>query len=477
MHYREHFRNTRQVVVREKRSFAAARSLFCLFLCVMLSFGVPVAANADVRKADVIVGSTVEERNLTVAESPSIDAERAALIDSSGTVYFERAGSDKAQIASITKVMTAIVSLDNATEDISITVSPAAAEIGESSAGLQEGDVMDLDAALKALLVPSGNDAAVALSEAVGAQMIAADSGLGSDPVQAFIDAMNKTASQIGCVDTVYTNPHGLDDGEFAGELHSTALDQVKVAKKAMEYQKIREIVGGGSTSITVKRDNKNEKVDLETTDLLLEDYSSAIGIKTGVTDLAGPSFMGAASKDGRELYAVVLDSSDEYKRFEDAKELFEWYYEHVVDFALANSSEYTTMRKNGTSTDVPVIAEVAHLDWVDRTVKATLQDPEEKISVFDLEGNISEDVEFDDVRGTVDVGDKVGKVSFYQHNKVIAVRDLVACEKVEAPNPLEALAILWQRFIGGFSGAQSQADSKVISVMPIIDNNKTNAA
>lgn len=447
------------------------------FILLVSSFCLPNIAMGDVRKADIIAGETVEARGLTVAECPSIEATRAALVDDQGSIYFERSADEPAQIASITKVMTAIVTLDNADKDMTIVVSADAAEIGESSANLQEGDSMDLESALKALLVPSGNDAAVALAEAVGSRMIAADPAKGDDPVKAFVEAMNEKATQIGCIDTVYENPHGLDDGEYEGDLHSTALDQLKVAQCAMSYQEIRDIVSGGSTSIPVKRDGKKETVELESTDLLLESYDHAIGVKTGVTDLAGPSFMGAANKDGRELYAVVLDSSDEYQRFEDTEALFEWYYDHVKEIPLANSSEWTTMRSKGTSLDVPVMAAVSHGDWIDRTVKATLENPDSTLSVFDLEGNVSQVMQFDELRGTVNAGDKVGTVTFKQHNNVIAEQDLIACETVEGPNPIDALAIMWRRFIGGFSGAASQADSEIYNVMPIIDNNKTNAA
>ena len=125
-----------------------------------------VPAFADVRKADVVYGPTVDARGLAVAQCPSIDAEYAMVMGADGTVYFERNAQSPTQIASITKIMTGVVALDAVEDgllslDSPVTVSAAAAAVGESSAGLQEGDVMNLDAALKALLVPSGNDAAV----------------------------------------------------------------------------------------------------------------------------------------------------------------------------------------------------------------------------------------------------------------------------------------------------------------------------
>ncbi|MBQ9042476.1 MAG: D-alanyl-D-alanine carboxypeptidase [Eggerthellaceae bacterium] len=454
---------------------AIARTLIASLLFALLAF--PPFAFAEVRKADVIAGATVEERGLTVADCPSIDASYAALVDADGTVFFAREADQPSQIASITKVMTAIVALDNAPDGLFIAVSEAAAEVGESSANLQQGDVMDLDTALKALLVPSGNDAAVAIAEAVGASMIASDPSLGNDPVGAFVHAMNEKAEQIGCTNTVYENPHGLDDGIYEGNLHSTAYDQAKVAQCAMGYQKIRDIVSGGSTTITVDRGGAKAEVELETTDELLEMYEYTIGVKTGVTDLAGPSFMGAANKDGRELYSVVLGSSDEYQRFADTKELFVWAYDHCIELSLANSDEWATMRSDGQSREVPVVAAAAHGDWIDRTVPATLEDPDAIIQVFDFEGNVSQAVTFDEIHGTVHAGDKVGSIVYKQKNQVIAEQNLVACETVEAPNIIDTLAIGWSRFIGLFTGAPAVAESQVYNVMPIINSNSTNIA
>ncbi len=454
-----------------------ARLVLSCMLAVCVAFGTPATSWADVRKADIIVDVSVEERGLTLAECPSIDSEYAALVDENGEVYFSREGDSTTQIASITKVMTAIIALENAPDNLTVVVSEDAASIGESSANLQAGDELDFNAAMKALLVPSGNDAAYALAECIGEAVMRDNPSLGDTPIRAFVALMNNKAEELGCTKTIYDNPHGLDHDVYAGPLRSTALDQAKVARYAMTFPEIREIVSHGDTTIQVKREGKEETVELETTDGLLEEYEYAIGIKTGHTDLAGPSFMGAASKDGRELYAVVLDSSSEEQRFNDAKTLFEWYYDHVKELPLAQSDEHADVNYGGEERSVPIIAEVPHYDWLDRTIKATLKDPDATISVFDLEGNVSQSVVMDEPRGTINVGDKVGTITFRQRNMVIAEQDLVAAERVEAPNPIEALGILWQRLVGGLSGSDAQASPRVYNVMPIIDNNKTSAA
>ena len=445
-------------------------------MCTLSLCALPLKAHAEVLKADIVCNETVGDRGLSVAECPSIDAEYAVLMDSDGNVLFSRSGDGQSQIASLTKVMTAIVAIDNAPADLHVGVSEAAALVGESSAGLQEGDVMDFNTALKALLVPSGNDAAVAIAEAVGSSMIASNPSLGDDPVAVFVDAMNDKALEIGCTDTLYENPHGLDDEEYAGDLHSTAHDQALVARCAMSYPEIREIVSGGSTTIQVTREGSKESIDLETTDLLLDMYDKAIGIKTGVTLLAGPSFMGAANDEGREFYSIVLGSSDEYQRFVDTQTIFEWGYEHVTDLKLANSEKYASMGRGAEAREVPVIAEVAHLDWPDKTVSATLKDPDASITIFDLEGNVSQFVELNELHGNIRSGDKVGTITFKQHNEVVAQQDLVACQDLPAPNPIEAIVIWWQGFTGGSNAVDAADRSEVYNVMPILDDNVLSA-
>lgn len=460
--------------VRKSWGYRVCTALLAVFACVSLVL--PQSAFADVRKADIVGDSTVDELGLTVSQCPNVDAEHAVLMDEDGNVYFQRDAQGDANIASVTKVMTAIVACENADANTVVTVSAAAAAIGESSAGLQEGDSMDFDTALKALLVPSGNDAAVALAETVGAQMIQKDPSLGSNPVDVFVKAMNDKANELGCTNTVYENPHGLDYDEYAGNLHSCAADQALVGRCAMSIPKIRSIVGGGSTTIVVSRDGAATQIELETTDLLLDMYDRAIGIKTGLTEKAGECFSGAATDGNLELYAVVLNSDSETQRFLDAKNLFEWGYSHIIDYKLANSTETATMQVDGAEREVPVIAKAVLSDWTDKTVDATLSDPDATVRIFNLNGNVSQSVQLDEMSGSVHAGDKVGTITFKQHNNVIATMDLVACEDVEAPGLWERLKIGWTRLTAGMTGAQTVADPAILNTMTIV-NDKTSSA
>lgn len=449
------------------RVAACTLALALAFSCAL---ALPSAACADVRKADVVYGQTVDARGLSVAQSPNIDAEYAIVMDSEGTIYFERNATSPTQIASITKIMTAVVALDaidrgEVTLTTPVSVSVAAATVGESSAGLQAGDTMDLETALKALLIPSGNDAALAIAETVGSQLIASGYATGATPEDAFVAAMNTKAAELGCTDTVFENPHGLDADQYAGSLHSTAADVARIVQYGMKNTIFREDVALGDTTIQVTREGAPASVFLETTDEFSNYSDYAIGVKTGFTELAGASFAGATNKDDLELYAIVINSSSTSQRFEDAAELTDWVYAHLVSYQLANSPQTTTM--NGS--EVPLVAKVAHEGWIDTTVPATFANPAAAVTIFDLNGNVSQALEYDQLTGDVHVGDKIGTATFKQRNGTIATLDIVACENVDAPDFFEGVGIWWDRLFRGFSGQQQVAQSVTINETPLV--------
>lgn len=445
----------------------------------------PALAAADVRKADVLYGTTMGERGVKASVSPNIGCEHAYVCSSDGTEYFARNADEPVQIASITKVMTAIIALENSELDREVTVSQAAATVGESSADLKAGDVLTMENALKGLMIPSGNDAAIAIAECLGEDFQRASKedgatlhrsdGSAIDPddpasaLDAFVAKMNEKAEEIGCVDTVFSNPHGLDYGQFAGDLHSTAREVSKICAYAMQNDLFRSFCDIPYAEIPVKRNGEDATVELETTDLMLGNYDGACGIKTGNTDLAGPCFAGACVRDGMELYAIVLDSTSEEQRFVDCETLFDWVYDNHVEYKLADSPESTTMILDGQSREVPIVAEVALTGWVDKTVPATFEDPDASVEVFAPEGNVSQEFEFQDLGGGVSAGQVIGHATFFQNNAEIARVDVVACEDVAGPNPLEAIGIWWDKLTRTFSGEATSAESVIINETPLI--------
>ena len=434
------------------RFSAVASASVALALCV----AVPATAFADVRQDDQVAEKTVADRGLDDSQCPDIAAERVYVVGQDGTVYFQRNDSDTAPIASVTKVMTALVALENSPLDYTVAVSETAANIGESSANLQAGDTMTLEDALKALMIPSGNDAAQAIAESVGAQL-ADDPSNPENCTQAFVDAMNAKAVELGMEDTLFTNPHGLDDEGFESDQHSCAKDVSLMCSAAMKSEDFRAVVSGQFSSCTVTRNGAQESIELESTDELIGTYEGTCGIKTGFTDAAGGCFAGANNRDGQDLYAIVLGSTDEETRFSDTTELWDWVYANTIEFPLGNSEETVS---DQAGKEVPLLAKVSCTSWIDKTVDATLADPEATLELFTLKGDVTQTVDFETLEGTVNAGDKVGSVTYKQDGETLATLDLVAAQTVEGPKWYESVGIWFKRLFGGITGEPSYAES-----------------
>lgn len=435
-------------------------------LALVLGLCSPSIALADVRATDVIAGATVEMRGLLEEECPSIDAEYACLMTEDGEVLFERDADVQVHIASVTKVMTALVALDSAPLDTPVTVSRYAASVGESTAGLQAGDTMTLEQALSALLVPSGNDAAVAIAESLGPTIVASQ-GLESgeqDAEAVFVAAMNAKAQELGMTDSLFANPHGLDNGDHAADMHCSARDVAKLCQAAMKNETFRAIVDQPVAEVAVVRNGNPITVTLDSTDLLLGVYEGACGIKTGFTSAAGPCFAGACEKPQALLLGIVLHSTSEEQRFDDTTALYDWYSEHMVSYPLAQTNISISATLDGSTSTVPVVGYAALSAWIDKTVPVTFADPQAAVEVFAFDGQIDQAFTFDDIEGEVEAGQVVGQAVFYQDGEVLARQDLVACESVAAPDFFEGLGIWFQRLIAGFTGNTLEPESSVVN-------------
>ena len=237
-----------------------------------------------------------------------------------------------------------------------------------------------------------------------------------------------------------------------------------------MENETFRAIVAVDEASIPVTRaDGTAATVVLKSTDKLIGVYEGACGIKTGYTEAAGQSFAGACERGGEYLYAIVLHSTSEDQRFEDAEALYNWVYDNRVSYPLAHSDRTVTMTRDGESREVPVVAEVALGAWPDKTVPATFADPDAAVEVFAPDGNVSQSFELFDVNGAVKAGDTLGRATFYQANEVVAMQDVVAAADAEAPGVFEGVGIWWDRLWRGLAGESTVAESVIINDTPLI--------
>ncbi|MGN8752674.1 D-alanyl-D-alanine carboxypeptidase family protein [Collinsella sp. HCP28S3_E12] len=436
-----------------KRSAQLTVGLAC---AVALVAGIPSVAGAQVLTTDNICGKAADARGIAAEDLPDIDASNAFVMGKNGSVYYARSADEQVKIASITKVMTAILAVENCKMDEKITVSNAAATVGNSTAGLLEGDELTVEQALRGLMIPSGNDAAIALAEHVGKKLDPKT----KDAVATFVKAMNEQAKKLGCTGTLFENPHGLDFDEWAGDMHSTAHDVALMMQEAMKDDTIREVMASKDPWIEVTgADGSDHSHSMETHNVLL-DQDGNIGGKTGTTDDAGYCFASAYNRDGDEIYTVVLNSSTTDQRFADTATLASWYYDHKVTVEIANTQKKTA---NGN----PLMARVSQTDWTDKTIDATLADPTAQATVFSLAGEVTEKVSYDDLSGTVHVGDKVGSVTLKQDGTKIAVMDLVADEEGTGPNPIEWLLVKLDRLGRRIDNRPLTAESETVAKAP----------
>jgi D-alanyl-D-alanine carboxypeptidase (penicillin-binding protein 5/6) len=263
------------------------------------------------------------------ASEPTINSEAAILVEvSTGRILYEKNSTKQMYPASTTKIMTAILTIENCDLSEIATVSESALSnipSGYVTCNLQVGEEISIKDLLYALMVPSANDAAYVLAEYVGGS------------VDEFADMMNAKAKELGCKNTHFVNPNGIHDERH----YSTAYDLYLIANYAMKNETFREICK--TTEYTLPSTNKYEATDrvLETTNDLLNSkstsyyYKNAIGIKTGYTSQAGNCLVSEASRDGLEFISVVLNggttSSGKNARYVDTINLFDYAYDNFT--------------------------------------------------------------------------------------------------------------------------------------------------
>lgn len=237
---------------------------------------------------------------------PIIDATSAIIIDAeTGMVLYEKNSFARLPMASLTKLMTAVVAIDNLRLDDIATIDVEDTYIEPLVMNLQPGEQITIGNILSGLLIGSNNDAALALAR-VG----------GNGSMEDFYQKMNEKAQTLGMKDSHFSNSHGLDDPE----LYSSAHDLAMLAKYAMNNSIIADLV---STKEMVVTDiNGTIEHNLKTTNKLLDSYLPIEGVKTGFTDNAGQTLITQASYKGHKIISVVLGSND---RFQDSKQLIDW--------------------------------------------------------------------------------------------------------------------------------------------------------
>lgn len=243
-------------------------------------------------------------------ELPALTAPAWILYDAdAGVVIASQNADEERPMASVTKIMTALVVVENADLDALVRISASAAGTGEAEIGLVRGERWSVSDLLAAVMIRSGNDAAVALAEHVGGS------------VEGFADLMNAKAESLGLEHSHFVNPHGLDaDGHY-----TTAADLVVMAEAALADPYLARLAR--TSRITFKPDPSGVSRVASSTNRLLGLYPGVVGLKTGFTNDAGRVLVSVLQRNGRTLIGVVMGSED---HFDDSRRLLDYGYKFM---------------------------------------------------------------------------------------------------------------------------------------------------
>jgi serine-type D-Ala-D-Ala carboxypeptidase (penicillin-binding protein 5/6) len=260
------------------------------------------------------------------AGQPGVSAKAAVLMEqTTGRVLYGRNEHRPMRIASITKIMTAILAIESGRMNDIVRITDRAAHTEGSSLYLKPGEKIPLKDLVYGLMLRSGNDSAVAIAEYVGGS------------IEGFSYLMNQKAEEIGMKHTLFRNPHGLDDHE---DHYSTAYDMALLTKYAMNNEMFQDI----SATKVYRSEQTGEKWDRvwRNKNKMLKLYRYSTGGKTGYTKRAKRTLVSTAEKDGMELIAVTLNDPDDW---EDHTNLFEWGFHSFTLIPLVKEGEISGMK------------------------------------------------------------------------------------------------------------------------------------
>lgn len=210
-------------------------------------------------------------------------------------VLFEQNGYEVVPMASTTKILTALITIERGNLEKKFVVSKNAASIRGSKVGYKVDEEISIKELLFGLMYKSGNDAAITIAEGIGGS------------IEGFADIMNHYAKSLGLLDSHFESPHGLDSAEH----YSSAYDLAILTAKGMEYDMFREVVG----TKEIKKEKYNFTRDYSNINKILWTIPGANGVKTGYTGQAGKCLVSSVDKDGKDIIIVVLNCPDRWKQ------------------------------------------------------------------------------------------------------------------------------------------------------------------
>ena len=363
--------------------------------------------------------------NVSAEETSLARSAKSAIVieASTGKIIYEKNSHEKLAPASMTKIMSMLLIMENIDKgvikwDDTVTTSENASSMGGSQILLEVGEQMSVKDMFKGIAVASGNDAVVALAEHIA----------GTE--EEFVKMMNNKVKELGLKDTVFKNPHGLDDANH----YSSAYDMAMIAKELVKYEEIFKY-----TSIyeDYLRKGTDKELWLVNTNKLVRFNPIVDGLKTGYTKEAGYCLTATAKKNNMRLISVVMGEPDTNTRSSETNSLLDYGFSQYKSEQLISKDKVLSKVKVEKSKHKTVEI-IPTTDYYIISKKTENQ----KKATYDLKLN--------DIKAPIKKGDVVGKLIIKQDNKKIAEVDVTVKKNVVKANFLE---LYWRNFTDVING------------------------
>lgn len=376
------------------------KKLLILFL-IFFSLVLTVHAEDTTQSESVNSKST----NISLAEN----AKSAIMLEAStGKIIFEKNANEKLPMASMTKMMTLLIIMENIENgnikwSDSVITSEHAASMGGSQIFLEVGEEMTVEELVKGICIASGNDAAVAMAEKIG----------GTE--EEFVKLMNKKAKELQLKNTNFTNACGLDSDKH----YSSAHDMAIIGKELVKYDKILEYTG---TYEDYLRKNTDKSFWLVNTNKLVRYYKGVDGLKTGYTEKAGFCITTTAKKDNMRLITVVMGEPSTKIRNAETTSMLDYGFNTYKIDTVASSKKIIASKK--VTNGIDKIANIV---------------PKTDINILNTKlgtkRNVTYNLELSTISAPIKKGDSIGKINVMENNKIIMTIDATTTKDINKAN------------------------------------------
>lgn len=350
----------------------------------------------------------------TLNNEPKLNSRVALVYDrSSGRVLYEKNGNKQTPMASTTKIMTAIVVMENSNLSDIVTIDSKSAGTGGSRLGLKKNDKITVNDLLYGLMLRSGNDSAVALAIHIGGS------------IEGFAEMMNQKAKELKLINTHFVVPHGLDkEGHY-----TTAYELAKIADYALKIDKIKEIVSTKTCTISI---NNKPKI-ITNTNELLGSVNGVYGVKTGFTNGAGRCLVSSCKRNNLDIITVVIGADTKKYRTADSIKLIEYTYKNykMIDIKNKIKEQFSTWQKINQQRFIINKGEKSTIDLKMQEInydKIAIKNTQ--VDNIHIEINVVYNLE-----APVGENQIIGNMKIMLGNEVIEVLDIYSKETIEKKN------------------------------------------